>query len=49
MEETGSLRYTQQKAELEADKAIKALDFLAESEYKQALIALAHIAANRSH
>ena len=40
MEETGSLRYTQQKAENEADKAIKALDFLAESEYKQALICL---------
>jgi octaprenyl-diphosphate synthase len=49
LEETGSLRYTQQKAEVEADKAIKALDFLADSEYKQALIALAHIAANRSH
>jgi len=49
MEETGSLRYTQQKAEIEADKAIKALDCLVDSEYKQALIALAHIAANRSH
>lgn len=49
MEETGSLRYTQKKAEIEADKAIKALDFLADSEYKKALIALAHIAANRSH
>ncbi len=49
MEDTGSLRYTQQKAEVEADKAINSLEFLAESEYKQALIALAHIAANRSH
>jgi len=49
MEETGSLRYTQQRAEIEADKAIKSLDFLAESEHKQALIALAHIAANRNH
>ncbi len=48
MEETGSLRYTQKIAEQEADKAIKALSLLPESEYKQALIALAHIAANRS-
>ncbi|WP_019027247.1 octaprenyl diphosphate synthase [Colwellia piezophila] len=49
MEETGSIRYTQRQAEIEADKAIKALDIIANSEYKQALIALAHIAANRSH
>jgi octaprenyl-diphosphate synthase len=49
MEETGSLRYTQAQAEIEADKAIKALDVIADSEQKQALIALAHIAANRKH
>jgi octaprenyl-diphosphate synthase len=49
MEETGSLRYTQKQAEIEADKAIKALDVLADGEHKEALIALAHIAANRSH
>ncbi len=49
MEETGSLRYTQKQAEIEADKAIKALDVLDDSDYKQALISLAHIAANRSH
>lgn len=49
MEDTGSLRYTQRQAEIEADKAIKSLDVLPESEYKNALIALAHIAANRSH
>lgn len=49
MEETGSLRYTQQQAEIEADKAIKALDIIADSDQKQALIALAHIAANRSN
>ncbi|WP_206483358.1 octaprenyl diphosphate synthase [Thalassotalea sp. G2M2-11] len=48
MEQTGSLRYTQKIAEQEADKAIRALAVLPESEYKQALIALAHIAANRS-
>lgn len=48
MEETGSLSYTQQKAEEEADKAIKCLVDIADSPHKDALIALAHIAANRS-
>ncbi|MGB1198891.1 MAG: octaprenyl diphosphate synthase [Thalassotalea sp.] len=48
MHETGSLRYAQKIAEQEADKAINALNILPESEYKQALISLAHIAANRS-
>jgi len=48
MNETGALHYTQQKAEQEADKAITALAILPESEYKQALIALAQIAANRN-
>jgi octaprenyl-diphosphate synthase len=49
MKQTGSLAYTQKKAELEADKAINAIAMLPESDHKQALIALAHIAANRSH
>jgi octaprenyl-diphosphate synthase len=49
MKETGALVYTQDKAEQEADKAINAIAILPESEYKQALISLAHIAANRSH
>lgn len=49
MAQTGSLVYTQKKAELEADKAIAAIAALPDSEHKQALIALAHIAANRSH
>lgn len=49
MQETGSLAYTQQKAEQEADKAISAIAHLPESAHKQALISLAHIAANRSH
>jgi octaprenyl-diphosphate synthase len=49
MDETGSLRYTQQQAEIEADKAINALSVLCEGPHKEALIALAHIAANRSH
>lgn len=48
MKQTGALVYTQKKAEIEADKAINALSVLPDSEYKQALIALAHIAANRS-
>ena len=48
MHQTGSLTYTQRKAEQEADKAINALIPIADSDYKQALIALAHIAANRS-
>ena len=48
MQQTGALIYTQKKAEIEADKAINALAILPESEYKKALIALAHIAANRS-
>jgi len=48
MKETGSLVYTQKKAEIEADRAINALSILPESPHKQALIALAHIAANRS-
>lgn len=48
MEQTGALTYAQKQAEQEADKAISALSVLAESEHKNALIALAHIAANRS-
>ncbi|WDD99561.1 octaprenyl diphosphate synthase [Thalassomonas actiniarum] len=48
MRETGALTYAQHKAEQEADKAISALAVLEPSEYKDALIALAHIAANRS-
>lgn len=49
MQQTGSLVYTQKKAEQEADKAINAIAALPDSEHKQALISLAHIAANRSH
>ncbi|MDO7084347.1 octaprenyl diphosphate synthase [Pseudocolwellia sp. AS88] len=48
MKETGALKYTQQKAEEEADKAIMSLNKLPDSEYKQALVELAHIAANRT-
>ncbi|MFT6194340.1 MAG: octaprenyl-diphosphate synthase [Cognaticolwellia sp.] len=49
MKETGALIYTQDRAEQEADKAINAITILPESAYKQALISLAHIAANRSY
>jgi octaprenyl-diphosphate synthase len=48
MHETGSITYTQAKAEEEADKAIAALSIIPDSSHKSALIALAHIAANRS-
>lgn len=48
MQQTGALNYTQKRAEIEADKAINALSILPESDYKQALTDLAHIAANRS-
>ena len=48
MDETGSLEYTRQQAYKEADKAIAELSVLEESEYKQALITLAHMAVHRS-
>lgn len=48
MKETGSIEYTQKKAEEEADKAIASLNLIPVSQYKQALIELAHVAANRS-
>ncbi|QMV15585.1 octaprenyl diphosphate synthase [Vibrio spartinae] len=48
LEQTDSLSYTQQKAQEEADKAIQALDIIPDSEYKEALISLAHLAVHRS-
>ncbi len=48
MDETGSLEYTRQQAYKEADKAIAELSVLEESEYKQALITLAHMSVHRS-
>ncbi|MEC6824305.1 octaprenyl diphosphate synthase [Photobacterium piscicola] len=47
MRQHGSLEYTQQRAEQEAQKAIAALAPIAESDYKQALITLAHMAVQR--
>ena len=47
LHETNALAYTKQRALDEADKAIAALTIIPESEYKQALISLAHLSANR--
>jgi octaprenyl-diphosphate synthase len=48
MKETNSLEYTTNKAYQEADKAIAQLSVLPDSEYKQALITLAHLAVKRN-
>lgn len=48
LHQTGSLEYTKQRANEEADKAIAELSVIPETDYKQALIALAHLAANRT-
>ncbi|PSV25273.1 octaprenyl diphosphate synthase [Photobacterium sp. GB-27] len=48
MHEHGSLEYTQQRAEEEAEKAIAALAPIADSKYKEALVALAHMAVQRN-
>lgn len=47
MKQTGSLDYARQKAYREADKAIAELNCIPESDYKQALITLAHMSVNR--
>ncbi|MEB6337140.1 octaprenyl diphosphate synthase [Serratia rhizosphaerae] len=47
MEQCGSLVYTRQRAEEEADKAISALEALPPSEYRTALEGLAHLAVQR--
>jgi octaprenyl-diphosphate synthase len=47
MKETGSIEYTSDLANKEADKAIAELDVLPESEYKEALVTLAHMAVKR--
>ncbi len=48
LSETGALEYTTNLAQLEADKAIAELTVLPESEYKQALVTLAHMSVNRT-
>ncbi|PWI33618.1 octaprenyl diphosphate synthase [Vibrio albus] len=48
LKNTGALEYTTQKALEEADKAIAELTIIPDSEYKEALIALAHLAVKRN-
>ncbi|MHA2797811.1 octaprenyl diphosphate synthase [Vibrio harveyi] len=48
MQQAGSLEYTTRKALEEADKAIAELAVLPESDYKQALITLAHMSVKRT-
>ncbi|MCW3173003.1 octaprenyl diphosphate synthase [Shewanella subflava] len=45
----GALEYTQQKAEQEAQKAIDSLSILPDTDYKNALIALANLSVNRKN
>jgi len=47
LHETKALEYTKQRALEEANKAIAAISIIPDSEYKQALISLANIAADR--
>jgi octaprenyl-diphosphate synthase len=49
IESTGAIDYTARCAKTEADKAVAALANVPESEYKTALIALAHFAINRTY
>ncbi|WP_440615290.1 octaprenyl diphosphate synthase [Cysteiniphilum sp. 6C5] len=46
---SGAIEYAISKAQQAAQSAIDSLDILAASEYKNALIALAHIAVERTH
>ncbi|MDP5031200.1 MAG: octaprenyl diphosphate synthase [Paraglaciecola sp.] len=48
MQDTGALEYTKKQAINAADKAVAALAPLPESNYKQALIGLAHISVERA-
>ena len=48
MEQTGSLVYTKQQALRAADQAIEALTPVPDSEFKQALIGLAHLSVERA-
>ena len=49
IESTGAIDYTARCAKTEADKAIEALSSIPASEYKDALIDLAHFAVNRNY
>ncbi|MFT7053907.1 MAG: octaprenyl-diphosphate synthase [Psychromonas sp.] len=47
LRDTCALEYTKNRALEEADKAIKAISIIPDNQYKQALISLAHLAADR--
>lgn len=49
VQDTRSIDYTMKRANEEADKAIAALDVLAEGPYRKALVDLAHFSVNRSY
>jgi octaprenyl-diphosphate synthase len=49
MQSTGSLAYTQECAEIEAQKAKDALRIIPDSKFKEALIGLADLSVNRNH
>ncbi|WP_234495194.1 octaprenyl diphosphate synthase [Vibrio maritimus] len=48
MKRVGSLKYTEDIAFREADKAVEAISILPESDYKEALVALAYMAVKRT-
>ncbi|WP_394131380.1 octaprenyl diphosphate synthase [Shewanella maritima] len=49
LHDSGALKYTEQKADQEAQKAIDALAVISDSDYKTALISLAKLAVKRSN
>jgi octaprenyl-diphosphate synthase len=49
VQRTQAITYTEQRADEEAEKAIKALDVLEESEYKEALVMLAKFSVQRNY
>ncbi len=48
IQSTGALEYTEAAARKEAELALSELDHLEDSEYKQALVSLAHLSVDRS-
>lgn len=49
IEETKAIEYTKQVAATEVDRAISALNVIPDSEYKEALVQLAHYSLSRDH
>lgn len=49
MQQHGSLKYTQQRAEKEAEKAIKSISCLEDTPYKHALESLAYVSVKRNY